>query len=53
MKINTNKATYPKKLNFFFIRIWHFVNVYKPSHIKSHFSKKKNKHIVQKDNHFL
>ena len=24
----------------FFIRIWHFVNVYKPSHKKSHFSKK-------------
>ena len=29
-----------------FIRIWHFVNVCKPSHKKSHFSK--NRHILQK-----
>ena len=27
----------------FFIRIWHFVNVYKPSHKNSHFLKKKKK----------
>ena len=33
-----------------FIRICHFVNVYKPSHKKSHFSK--NRHILQNDNHF-
>ena len=30
----------------YFIRIWHFINVYKPSHKKSHFSK--NRHILQK-----
>ena len=33
-------------MKFFFIRILHFVNVYKPSHKKSHFSK--NSHILQK-----
>ena len=39
MKINTYTIDISLEIEVVFIRIWHFVNVYKPSHKKSHFFK--------------
>ena len=44
------KLTYPKKLKLFLSEFINFVNVYKPSHKKSHFLKIGI--FYKKDNHF-
>ena len=44
------KLTYPKKLKLFLSEFVNFVNVYKPSHKKSHFVKIGI--FYKKDNHF-